>query len=84
MIVAIHGRACGRKTMLRQDDVHPQIARVSQDYLLHNSTLLWHSLSPDFSPIEHIWKHLGSPVGQSTCLVKLEARLQQRWSETRC
>ncbi|GFW09927.1 uncharacterized protein TNCV_4252561 [Trichonephila clavipes] len=41
----------------------------------------WPTLSPDLSPIEHIWDHLGWRVGHPTCLNELEASLQQIWSE---
>ncbi|GFV09516.1 transposable element Tcb1 transposase [Trichonephila clavipes] len=52
-----------------------------QDYLRTVTTLLWPALSPDLSPIEHIWNHLGWRVGHPTSLNELEARLQQIWKE---
>ncbi|GFT83019.1 transposable element Tcb1 transposase [Trichonephila clavipes] len=33
--------------------------------------------SPDLSPIEHIWDHVGRQVGHPISLNELEARLQQ-------
>ncbi|GFV55940.1 transposable element Tcb2 transposase [Trichonephila clavipes] len=41
----------------------------------------WPARSPDLSPIEHIWDHLGWRVGHPTSLNELEARLQQIWNE---
>ncbi|GFY09192.1 transposable element Tcb2 transposase [Trichonephila clavipes] len=41
----------------------------------------WPTRSPDLSPIEHIWDHLGRQVGHPTILNELEARLQQIWNE---
>ncbi|GFS63853.1 transposable element Tcb2 transposase [Trichonephila clavipes] len=50
----------------------PHTARVSQDYLRTVTTLPWPARSPDLSPIEHIWDHLGRRVGHSTSLNELE------------
>ncbi|GFT67501.1 transposable element Tcb1 transposase [Trichonephila clavipes] len=44
-------------------------------------TLLWPARSPDLSPIEHIWNHLGRQVGHPTSWKELEARLQQILNE---
>ncbi|GFX72411.1 transposable element Tcb1 transposase [Trichonephila clavipes] len=41
----------------------------------------WPARSPDLSPIEHIWDHLGRRVGHSTSLNKPEVKLQQKWNE---
>ncbi|GFV45313.1 uncharacterized protein TNCV_2037661 [Trichonephila clavipes] len=56
-------------------------ARVSQDCLRTVATLLWPSRSPNPSPIEHIWDHLGRQVGRPMSFNELEARLQQIWNE---
>ncbi|GFX17562.1 uncharacterized protein TNCV_3411621 [Trichonephila clavipes] len=47
----------------------------------HCCYLFWPALSPDLSPIEHIWNHLGWRAGNLVTLNKLEARLQQIWNE---
>ncbi|GFW32353.1 hypothetical protein TNCV_675121 [Trichonephila clavipes] len=39
------------------------------------------ALSPNLSPIMHIWDPLGRQVGHPTSLNELEARLQQIWYE---
>ncbi|GFW25639.1 uncharacterized protein TNCV_1309001 [Trichonephila clavipes] len=49
---------------------------LSQNCLRTVTTLSWPTLSPDLSPIEHIWKHLGRRVGHPTSLNELEARIQ--------
>ncbi|GFS76229.1 transposable element Tcb1 transposase [Trichonephila clavipes] len=54
---------------------------MSQDCLRTLATLPWPARSPDLSPIEHIWDHLGQRVGHPTSLNDLEARLQQIWNE---
>ncbi|GFX01096.1 transposable element Tcb2 transposase [Trichonephila clavipes] len=45
--------------IFQQDNARPHTARVSQDCLCTVSTLPWPARSPDLSPIEHIWDHLG-------------------------
>ncbi|GFU57186.1 transposable element Tcb2 transposase [Trichonephila clavipes] len=51
--------------------------RLSQDCIRTVTTLPWISQSPDLSPIERIWDHLGWRVGHPTSLNELEASLQQ-------
>ncbi|GFU58184.1 transposable element Tcb1 transposase [Trichonephila clavipes] len=67
--------------IFQQDYARPHTARMSQDSLRNVFTLPWPSQSPDLSPIEHIWDHLGRRVGYPTSLNELEARLQQIWNE---
>ncbi|GFX54271.1 transposable element Tcb1 transposase [Trichonephila clavipes] len=67
--------------ILQQDNALPFTARVSPDCLRTVTTLSWPSRSPDMSPIEHIWDHLGRRVGHPTSLKELEVRLQQIWNE---
>ncbi|GFW25539.1 transposable element Tcb1 transposase [Trichonephila clavipes] len=55
--------------------------RVSQDCFHTVTTLLWPAGSPDLSPIENIWYHLGWRAWHLTSLSKPEARLQQIWNE---
>ncbi|GFW75450.1 transposable element Tcb1 transposase [Trichonephila clavipes] len=68
-------------TIFQQDNDWPHTARVSQDCLRTVTTLPWLVRSPDLSPIENIWDHLGWRVGNPTSLNELEARLQQIWNE---
>ncbi|GFX60781.1 transposable element Tcb2 transposase [Trichonephila clavipes] len=67
--------------IFQRDNFRPHTARVSQDCLRIITTLPWSARSPDFSPIEHIWNHLGWQVGHCTSLNELKARLQQIWNE---
>ncbi|GFY09638.1 transposable element Tcb2 transposase [Trichonephila clavipes] len=67
--------------IFRQDNARPHSARGSQDCLHTITTLPWPSRSPDLSPTEYIWDHLGRRVGHLTSLNELEARLQQIWNE---
>ncbi|GFV24583.1 transposable element Tcb2 transposase [Trichonephila clavipes] len=64
-----------------QDNARPHTAKVSQDCLRTVTTLPWPSRSPDLSPMEHIWDHLGRRVEHPTSLSELEARLQQIWNQ---
>ncbi|GFS65379.1 transposable element Tcb2 transposase [Trichonephila clavipes] len=63
--------------IFQQDNDRPHTARVLQDCLGTVTILPWAARSPDLSPIEHIWDHLGRRVGHPTSLKELEARLQQ-------
>ncbi|GFX99802.1 transposable element Tcb1 transposase [Trichonephila clavipes] len=67
--------------IFQQNNARPHTARVSQDCLRTVTTLPLPSRSPDLSPIEHIWDHLGRLIGHPTNLNKLEARLEQIWNE---
>ncbi|GFT17665.1 transposable element Tcb2 transposase [Trichonephila clavipes] len=67
--------------LFQQDNVWPHMARVSVDCLHTITTLPWPAQSPDLSPIEHIWDHLGRRVGHPMSLNKLEARLQKIWNK---
>ncbi|GFW78452.1 transposable element Tcb2 transposase [Trichonephila clavipes] len=57
--------------IFQQDNARPHMARMSQDCLRTVTTLSWPARSPDLSPIEHIWDHLGRQVGHSTSLNEL-------------
>ncbi|GFV84223.1 transposable element Tcb2 transposase [Trichonephila clavipes] len=63
--------------IFQQNNARPHIARMSQDCLHTVTTLPWPARSPDLSPIEHIWDHLGWRVGHPKSLNELEARSQQ-------
>ncbi|GFU91061.1 transposable element Tcb1 transposase [Trichonephila clavipes] len=67
--------------IFQQDNVRSHKERVSQDCLRTVTTLSWSVGSPDLSPMENIWDHLGRRVGHPTSLSELEARLQQIWKE---
>ncbi|GFV97189.1 transposable element Tcb1 transposase [Trichonephila clavipes] len=64
-------------TIFQQDNARLHTARVPQDCFCTVTTLPWPARSPDLSPIEHIWDHLGRRVGYFTSLNELKARLQQ-------
>ncbi|GFW04860.1 transposable element Tcb2 transposase [Trichonephila clavipes] len=68
-------------SFFQHDSARPLTTRVSQDCLRTVTILPWLGRSPDLSPIQHIWDHLGRRVGHPTSLKELEARLQQIWNE---
>ncbi|GFX71233.1 transposable element Tcb1 transposase [Trichonephila clavipes] len=63
-------------TIFQQDNAWPYTTRVSQNCLRTVTTLPWPSRSPDLSPIEHIWEHLGWRVEHPMSLNELKTRLQ--------
>ncbi|GFW88731.1 putative transposable element [Trichonephila clavipes] len=58
--------------IFQQHNDMPHMARVSQDCLLTVTTLPWPARSPDLSPIENIWDHLGWRVWHPISLNELE------------
>lgn len=69
----------------QQDNARPHTARITMDYLRQNNVdvLDWPSLSPDLSPIEHIWDELGRRVRQRQpaprTLIQLTTALREEW-----
>ena len=69
----------------QQDNARPHVARVTLDILRQQliNTLPWPSLSPNLSPIEHVWAELGRRVRsrpvQPAYLQQLKAALNQEW-----
>ncbi|GFU41169.1 transposable element Tcb2 transposase [Trichonephila clavipes] len=53
------------------------MATVPQDWLQTVTSLPWTAQSPDLSPIEHIWDHLGRRVKRLASLNEVDAMLQQ-------
>ncbi|GFS79193.1 transposable element Tcb2 transposase [Trichonephila clavipes] len=68
-------------TLFLQTNDRPHTTRASQDCLRTVTTLPSSSRTPDLSPIEHIWDHLGRRGRHPTSLNEVEARLQQIWNE---
>ena len=44
----------------QQDNAQPHVARVVRDYLTQQNVYLlpWPAVSPDLSPIEHVWDEM--------------------------
>ncbi|GFV03270.1 transposable element Tcb2 transposase [Trichonephila clavipes] len=73
--------ALQQRTAPTADNAWPHTTRVLKDCLRTVTTLPSPAQSPDLSPIEHIWDHLGWRVGHPTSLNELQAMLQQGWNE---
>ena len=69
----------------QQDNARPHVAQDNMDYLRCNITdvLPWLALSPDLSPIEHLWDQLDRMVRkrqqQLQTLNQLRATLMEEW-----
>ena len=69
----------------QQDNVPPHTARITQAFLRANNinALPWPAMSPDLSPIEHIWDEFGRRVHsrdpEPLNVYQLEAALIEEW-----
>ena len=72
--------------VFQQDNARCHVARVSMNFLNDNHlrTLPWPALSPDLSPIEHLWDELGRRVRNGLnppeTLDELRRALIQEWN----
>ena len=72
--------------MFQQDNARPHVARVMLNFQTHNNvqTLPWPAVSPDLSPIEHLWdemeRRLRRLPNQPVTLLELERALVQIWN----
>ena len=75
----------GPRFIFKDDNARAHLARVVTDYLQRQNirTLSWPAMSPDLSPIEHVWDILGKHVRRRTpqprTLGELGAALQEQW-----
>ncbi|GFU86562.1 transposable element Tcb1 transposase [Trichonephila clavipes] len=70
-----------RSPLVLIHNTRPHTAKVSHYYICTVTTLPWPARSPDLSPIEYKFDHLGWRVGHPTILNELEGRLQQIWNK---
>ena len=79
-------QAHGRNITFQQDNARPHVARVMLNFLTHNNvqTLPWPAVSPDLSPIEHLWdemeRRLRRLPNQPVTLLELKRALVQIWN----
>ena len=78
-------RRHGRGFVFQDDNARAYRARVVTNYLQRRNirTLPWPAMSPDLSPIEHVWDIFGKRVRrripQPRTLGELGAALQDKW-----
>ena len=76
-----------RNMTFQQDNVRPHVARFIMNFLRHENVLVmaWPSMSPDLSPIEHVWdemdRRLRQIPNQPFTLQGLGEALQEVWQE---
>ena len=78
-------RNLGPNALLQDDNARPHRARIVNEYLENEGVerLQWPAISPDLSPIEHLWDQLGravrSRVTNATTLADLRRILVEEW-----
>lgn len=75
----------GHAQIFQQDNARPHVARHTMDLLRANNVnvLDWPAKSPDLSPIEHLWDHMGRKVRERdnvNNVMDLERALHQEWN----
>ena len=74
----------GHATIFQQDNGRGHVARHTMNFLQANdvNVLDWPARSPDISPIEHLWDHLGRRVREMTRnnVRDLERVLLEEWT----
>ena len=84
-VVVLFMQAGNGVTILQQDNASPHTPSATTQFLTANNVnvMEWPSMSPDLSPIEHIWDELDRRVrarpNQPTNLPQLQATLLQEW-----
>ena len=75
-----------RNATLQQDNASPHVVRVVTDFLTQNNVnvLPWTAISPDLSPIEHVWdemqRRLRGLQNQPLTLPDLSCALVRIWN----
>ncbi|KAG2460963.1 TCB1 transposase, partial [Polypterus senegalus] len=75
----------GQRFIFQQDDDPKHTAKISKEWLHDNSVnvLEWPSQSPDFNPIENLWRHLKMAVHRRfpSNLMELERCCKEEWAK---
>ena len=85
-IVLPFARHAGRRFIFQDDNARAHRVCVVNDYLQHDhiDRMPWPAMSPDLSPIEHVWDMIGRHVHRRqrrpTTLQELAAVLQEDWN----
>ncbi|GFU83338.1 transposable element Tc1 transposase [Trichonephila clavipes] len=66
--------------IFQQDNALLHTARAAQDFLHHFQTLPWPALSPDLSPVEHMWDQLKQQMPSCHSVHDLELAVQNLWA----
>ena len=76
-----------RNMTFQQDNARPHLVRLIMNFLRHEKVLVmaWSSMSPDLSPIEHVWDEIDRQLrqwpNQPVTLQGLGEALQEVWQD---
>ena len=85
-IVVPFARQYGRRFIFQDDNVRAHRSRLVTAHMQQRNitTMPWPALSPDLSPIEHVWDIMGRRLRrrqrQSTNLDELTVAFQEEWN----
>ena len=77
--------AIGNGAIFQDNNARPHRGRIVVDFLQENAVehMEWPAISPDMSPIEHLWdifdREIRSEITQNTTLHDLRRMLQNAW-----
>ncbi|GFW63458.1 transposable element Tcb2 transposase [Trichonephila clavipes] len=80
MITVTFPKWSPRGHIFQQDNARPYTERVAQDFQHHFQTLPWPTLSPDLSPLVHVWDKLKRQMPSCHSIHDLKLAVKDFWS----
>ena len=71
--------------VFQQDNDPKHTSKKAKKWFEDNNVLKWPALSPDLTPIEHLWHHLKKKLGEyeepANSVTELWERVQEEWDK---